>query len=572
MKLFLRLISYSKPYWPRLLIAALASLGAGAMEGTFAWLVEPLLKRVFAEKQLDVLTLLPFGIVFIFLCRGLFRFLNDYYMSTAGQLAIQQIRNEVYEKSMRLSIGFFNKQSTGVLMSRILNDVGQMQGGVANIVTGIFRDGFSIVALLCVIFYRNWQLALISFMVIPATILPAQMIGKKIKRLAKYGQEKMGDISSVLQETFSGIKIVKAFGVENNEVSRFKNSNSEFYSFARRGIKYNALTAPVMEFLTSIGVATVIWIGGSTVISGKMTSAEFFSFITAMALVYGPLRKLVNAYNELQRAMGSAERVFEIIDQVPDIVDPPNPVTVTSVSGSVDFENVSFGYDDEPVLQNISLNAAKGEVIALVGPSGGGKTTMVSLISRFYDVKAGSIKIDGIDIRDMRIADLLRQIALVDQETILFNDTIANNLRYGKSDASDADVEAAAKAAYAHDFIMEMPDGYQTNIGDRGVRLSGGQRQRLCIARAILKDAPILILDEATSALDTESEQMVQQALENLMQNRTTFVIAHRLSTVFRADKIVVMENGEIRETGRHTDLLAKDGLYKRLYEMQFSE
>ena len=572
MKLFLRLISYSKQFWPRLLIAALASLGAGAMEGTFAWLVEPLLKRVFAEKQLDVLTLLPFGIVFIFLCRGLFRFLNDYYMSTAGQLAIQQIRNEVYEKSMRLSIGFFNKQSTGVLMSRILNDVGSMQGGVANIVTGLFRDGFSIVALLCVIFYRNWQLAIISFMVIPATILPAQLIGKKIKRLAKYGQEKMGDISSVLQETFSGIKIVKAFGVENSEISRFKNSNLEYYSFTRRGIKYNALTAPVMEFLTSIGVATVIWIGGSTVISGKMTSAEFFSFITAMALVYGPLRKLVNSYNELQRALGSAERVFEIIDQVPDIVDPPNPVTVTSVSGKVDFENVSFGYDDEPVLQNISLNAEKGEVIALVGPSGGGKTTLVSLISRFYDVKAGAIKIDGIDIRAMRIADLLRHIALVDQETILFNDTIANNLRYGKSSASDAEVEAAARAAYAHDFIMEMPDGYQTNIGDRGVRLSGGQRQRLCIARAILKDAPILILDEATSALDTESEQMVQQALENLMQNRTTFVIAHRLSTVFKADKIVVMENGEIRETGKHAELLAKDGLYRRLYEMQFSE
>lgn len=572
MKLFLRLISYSKQFWPRLLIAALASLGAGAMEGTFAWLVEPLLKRVFAEKQLDVLTLLPFGIVFIFLCRGLFRFLNDYYMSTAGQLAIQQIRNEVYEKSMRLSIGFFNKQSTGVLMSRILNDVGSMQGGVANIVTGLFRDGFSIVALLCVIFYRNWQLAIISFMVIPATILPAQLIGKKIKRLAKYGQEKMGDISSVLQETFSGIKIVKAFGVENSEISRFKNSNLEYYSFTRRGIKYNALTAPVMEFLTSIGVATVIWIGGSTVISGKMTSAEFFSFITAMALVYGPLRKLVNSYNELQRALGSAERVFEIIDQVPDIVDPPNPVTVTSVSGKVDFENVSFGYDDEPVLQNISLNAEKGEVIALVGPSGGGKTTLVSLISRFYDVKAGAIKIDGIDIRAMRIADLLRHIALVDQETILFNDTIANNLRYGKSSASDAEVEAAARAAYAHDFIMEMPEGYQTNIGDRGVRLSGGQRQRLCIARAILKDAPILILDEATSALDTESEQMVQQALENLMQNRTTFVIAHRLSTVFKADKIVVMENGEIRETGKHAELLAKDGLYRRLYEMQFSE
>jgi subfamily B ATP-binding cassette protein MsbA len=570
MDLFIRLISYSKAYWRRLVIAALASIGVGAMDGAFAWMVEPLLKKIFAEKQLFILTLLPFGIILLFLFRGTCRFLNDYFMKTAGQLAVQKIRNEVYEKSMRLSLGFFNKQSTGVLMSRILNDVNTMQDGVANIITGFFRDGFSALTLLGVIFYRNWQLAIISFLVLPATVYPAQLIGKKIKRLSKQGQEKMGDISSVLQETFSGVKVIKAFGLEQREIEKFSRKNNEFYAYVRKSIKYDSMTAPVMETITSFGVAGVIWIGGYTVISGKMTTAEFFSFITAMALVYSPVRKLINSYNILQRSMGAAERVFEVIDEVPAIVDAPDPVIVDRVAGAVRFVDVGFSYDDEAVLENISLHAAKGEIIALVGPSGGGKTTLVSLITRFYDVRSGAILIDDIDIRQMRMTDLLRQIALVDQETILFNDTIANNIRYGSTAASDGEVEAAARAAYAHEFILEMPDGYETSIGDRGVRLSGGQRQRLCIARAILKNAPILILDEATSALDTESEQMVQEALNNLMKNRTTFVIAHRLSTVLHADRIIVLDGGRIVENGTHSDLIAADGLYRKLHSMQF--
>lgn len=570
MKIYLRVFSYSKEQWWRFVIAAVASTCVGAMNGAFAWLVEPLLQKVFAEKQVVLLTLLPFGILAIFLLRGVCRFLNDYFMKTAGQLAVQKIRNEIYEKTMGLSMGFFNKQSTGVLMSRVLNDVGAMQDGIGKTITGLFSDGISLISLLCVIFYRDWQLALISFLVIPATIYPAQFIGKKIKRLSKIGQEKMGNISSVLQETFSGIKVIKAFGLEGRETQKFRTRNLEFYDYTRRSIKYDALSAPVMEAISSVGVALVIWIGGRNVLDGRMTSAEFFSFITAMALFYSPVKKLISSYNTLQKSMGAAERVFEIIDMKPAIEDPPAPLSIDRVAGVVRFDDVSFSYGEDPVLKNITIHADKGQVIALVGPSGGGKTTLVSLLTRFYDVTSGSVSIDGTDIRCFRLQELLRQIALVDQETILFNDTIANNIRYGKPAATDAEVEAAARSAFAHDFILELPEGYQTNIGDRGIRLSGGQRQRLCIARALLKNAPILILDEATSALDTESEQMVQLALDNLMANRTTFVIAHRLSTIFKADKILVIHNGEIKESGSHAALIAEDGLYKKLYEMQF--
>lgn len=572
MKSFRRIVMYSRPYWGRMAIAALFSTCVGAMDGAFAYMVEPLLKKIFAEKDLFIFTMLPIGIILLFIIRGVCRYSNDYLMKTAGQMAVQDVRNEIYKKNMRLSLGFFQRHTTGGLMSRALNDVNMMQSGVGAVITGLFREGLSAVSLLGVIFYRDWQLALISFIVIPVIVYPAQLIGKRIKRLAKEGQGKMGDISGILQETFSGIKVIKAFGLEEREIEKFRSHNRGFYSFQRKSIKYEALSTPVTELITSFGVAAVVWVGGASVMSGRMTAAEFFSFVTAMVMMYAPIKKLNNDYNVMQRSIGASERVFEIIDAEPGIVDAPDAQPLPAARGDVEFRDVSFSYGDEEVLKGISLTARKGEVVALVGPSGGGKTTLVSLIPRFYDVKSGAVLVDGNDVRTVRHADLLRQIALVDQETILFNDTIANNIRYGRTDATDGDVETAARAAYAHDFIMEMPDGYLTGIGDRGVRLSGGQRQRLCIARAILKDAPILILDEATSALDTESEQMVQQALENLMANRTTFVIAHRLSTIFRADRIVALENGEIKEAGTHSELLAGDGLYKRLYDMQFKK
>jgi subfamily B ATP-binding cassette protein MsbA len=571
MKTFKRVLEYSRPYWWRIGISVLASLGVGGMDGAFAYMVAPLLKKVLIEKDLTIFRALPLIVIAIFLFRGICRYLNDYFIRTAGQLAIQDIRNDLYRNNMGLSLRFFNAHPAGALMSRVLADVAVMQEGVANIVTGFFRDGFGVLSLVAVLFYRDWRLAFLSIMVIPLTVYPAQKIGRRIKQLSRQSMGSMGDIAGILQETFSGIKVIKAFGLEEREVDRFVRFNRSFYGFQRKSIKYEGLSSPVMEVITSLGVAAVIWFGGSRVISGQMPAEAFFSFIAAMMLLYSPVKRLINAYNTVQRSLGAAERVFEIIDERSELAEPTAPVVIDRCQGNVEFRDVSFRYGEDEVLSHIDLKAGRGEVVALVGPSGGGKTTLVSLISRFFDVTGGAVLIDGVDVRTIGSRGLTRLFALVDQETILFNETIANNIRYGKPDATDGEVEAAARAAFAHEFILAMPDGYATNIGDRGVRLSGGQRQRICIARAILKNAPILILDEATSALDTESEQMVQEALNNLMANRTTFVIAHRLSTILSADKIAVLENGRIVDTGTHGELLERGGLYRKLHDMQFA-
>jgi subfamily B ATP-binding cassette protein MsbA len=408
-------------------------------------------------------------------------------------------------------------------------------------------------------------------MVIPLTAYPASILGKKMKHAARRGQEEAGAFANILQETFSGIKVIKAFSLENIMAERFSQANLKCYEFARKMAKYDALSSPISEIITSFGIAAVIFFGGSKVLANKMTAPEFFSFITAMALLYSPLKKLINSYGNVQRCIGSSERVFEIIDAKTDVIDPPNGHKLTATDNRVEFKNVSFKYQDEIILNNINLTAEHGQIVALVGPSGGGKSTLVSLIARFFDTVEGQVIVGTHDVRTISIESLMGHIALVDQETVLFHDSVANNIRYGKPGASDDEVIKAATAAYAHDFIMAMPEGYQTSIGDRGVRLSGGQRQRICIARALLKNAPILILDEATSALDTESEQMVQKALDNLMTNRTTFVIAHRLSTVLHADKIIVLENGCIVESGTHSGLLASNGLYSRLCAVQLT-
>ncbi len=561
-----------KPYWWRILLAALASAAYGGLDAGFAYMVEPLLKKIFVTKDVFIFSILPFAIILIFVFRGMSRYINDYFMRTAAQLAVQDVRNEVFRKTVFLDLRFFQQNQTGSLMSRVVNDVAMMQDGVGGIITGVFKDFIGFVSLLGVIFYRDWQLAAISILVIPLSIYPAQVLGKKIKINARKGQDESGGFASILQEALSGIKVVKAFSLENIMIDHFTQANLKFYEYTRKLIKYMFLSSPIIEFITSLGIAAVVFFGGSKVMAGKLSAPEFFSFITAMALVYSPMKRMISAYGEVQRSLGASERVFEIIDARPEIIDAPDGHILTPDDNRVEFKNVSFRYQDDLILNDVCLVAEKGEAVALVGPSGGGKSTLVSLIARFFDVSEGQIFIGLHDVRDITKSSLMDHIALVDQETILFHDTIANNIRYGKPDATDAEIAKAAQAAYAHDFIMDIPEGYQTSIGDRGVRLSGGQRQRICIARAILKNAPILILDEATSALDTESEQMVQKALDNLMVNRTTFIIAHRLSTVINADKIIVLEKGAVVETGTHGVLLESGGLYSRLCTTQFGK
>jgi len=567
-----RTLAYLKPYWGLLVVSALCSMVVGAMDGAFAYLVAPVLKKIFAGKDTGIFLLVPIGVVALFVVRGSCRYAYDVTIKLAGQKAVQDIRNDFYRYTIQQDMAFYNIQTTGDLMSRMTNDITTMQEGMGQVVTGLFRDLISLFALLGVIFYRNWQLAMICFIVFPLTIYPAQLIGKKIKNAARRSLDVMGGLGTTIQETFSGIKVIKAFGLENRSITNFIEVNENYLKQFQRFIKYSSLATPVTEMVISVGVAAVIYFGGSQVLSGRMSPSELFSFITAMIMLFTPVKKLQGSYNVIQRSAGAAERIFQTMDAQRHILDPIDGIVIERATGRIEFRHMSFSYGDEPILNDISLNICPGQMVALVGPSGSGKTTLAALLMRFYDVQEGEVLLDGYDLRQLRISSLNRQFALVDQETTLFNDTIANNIRYGKADATDQEVLTAAKAAFAHDFIMELPEGYATRIGDRGTRLSGGQRQRLCIARALLKDAPILILDEATSALDTESEKMVQQALNNLMQNRTTIVIAHRLSTVIHADVIVVLEKGRIVELGSHADLVEGSGLYSRLHGLQFCD
>lgn len=568
----MRTIAYFLPYWKLMLLSAICSLVVGAMDGAFAYLVEPVLKRIFAGKDEGIFLLVPIGVIVLFAVRGTCRYIYDASIKLAGQKAIQDIRNDLYRSTVNQDMAFYHRNATGDLMSCMTNDITTMQEGMSQVVTGLFRDLISFAALLGVIFYRNWELAIITFIVIPVTAYPAQLIGKKIKNSARKSLDVMGGIGIILQESFSGIKVIKAFGLEKQLINHFFQKNSEYLHQFKRFIKYSSLATPISEMITSLGIAAVVYIGGSQVLSGRMSASEFFSFVAAMIMLYTPLKKLQSSYNVVQRSAGAAERVFGLLDEKPAIINRDSATDIGRTTGLVEFRDVSFGYGEESILQNISLNVSSNQMVALVGPSGGGKTTLIALLMRLYDVNNGQILLDGKDIRDITVESLNRQFALVDQETTLFNDSIANNIRYGKPGASMEEVEKASAAAFAHDFISQLPEGYETNIGDRGIRLSGGQRQRICIARALLKNAPILILDEATSALDTESEQMVQKALDNLMANRTTFVIAHRLSTVMHADRILVLEDGRIVESGSHDELIRNGGLYNRLCALQFSD
>ena len=569
---FRRFLAYLRPYKGRVFIAVVGSLLVAGSNVAIAKLIQPLVDKIIAVGDASLIKFVPLVVVALAIVKGVARYGQEYFIKTAGQLVVQDLRNEIYTHSLSLSMGYFSRHSSGQLLSKIINDIGMLQRSAADVLVGGVRESFSLIGLVVLAFYNDWKLASVAFLVLPVAIIPATIIGRKIKNNTRKGLQAMGGLSAILQETYAGIKVVKSFGREKDESSRFFYENQRYYHFIRKVLKYNSASAPIVELLGSLGMAGVAWYGLHRVFSGAITQGELFSFIAAVAMMYGPVKRLSKVSNLVHTSVGAAERVFEVIDEKPEITFSSDPVSLGRARGAVAFHRVTFAYDSLPVLKGVSLTVSAGEVVALVGPSGSGKTTMVGLLNRFYDPQEGVITIDGVDIRRLSLADLTGNIALVDQETFLFHDTIMNNIRYGRQDASDDEVVLAARQACADEFIDLLPEKYETSIGDRGLRLSGGQRQRICIARAILRDAPILILDEATSALDTESESMVQKALANLMANRTTFVIAHRLSTVRYADTIVVLEGGEIRDVGSHEDLLAKDGLYKKLYEMQFED
>ena len=566
----LELITLIKESWFTLFLATVCLLIVAGTTAVSAYLIKPALDDVFINKDAKMLKLIPIAVIIVYFLRGLGIYGQEYLMSHVGQNIIRRLRNRLYDHIQDLPLSFFHKEKTGTLMSRITNDVNIIKAMVSSVVTGSVRDCFTILGLTIVIFTQIWDLALFAFIVLPLAFYPIVALGRRVRKVSRKCLEAIADISSFLHETFAGNKIVKAFGMEGYEKKRFSDKTLMLFKLEMKEVRAKSLSSPIMEFLGGLGIAFVIWYGGSRVISGTYTTGTFVSFLAAVVMLYDPVKKLSKLNNQLQQGLAATDRIFDIIERQSDIKEDENPFILRRGSHDVTFDNVSFRYKDVMVLKKINLEVKSGEIIALVGMSGGGKTSLVNLIPRFYDVSSGSLRVDGVDIRKISISSLRDQIAIVTQEPILFNDTVRNNIAYGNLKASDEEIEMAARAAYAYDFIQGFPDQLDTMIGELGGRLSGGEKQRICIARALIKNAPILILDEATSSLDTESERLVQKALENLMKGRTTFVIAHRLSTIGYANRILVIVDGCIVEEGKHGELIAKEGEYYKLYKMQF--
>ncbi len=544
-------------------------LAFSATDGAMPFLIRWVVDDVFTKKNQAALVYLPFVVISIFAIRGLMNFGQGYLTAYVGLRIINDLRNTLNSHLQSLSLSFFQRHPTGTLISRVNSDVMIVRTALTDAVASLMRDTTSILVLTAAAFYMDWVLASIAFVVFPASVLPITRLGRKIRRSTKRGQVAMGNLASLLQESIQGNRIVKAFGMEGYEKERFSQENDRLFKQFLRASRVKAAMAPAMELLASFGIGGVIWYGGSAVIGGSRTSGEFFAFMGAMFMMYQPFRHLTRTYTAIQQGLAGAERIFEILDVEPEIKDRPDAKQAPAFSRAIEFHNVSFGYEQKLVLRNVKLKIKAGEMVALVGVSGVGKSTLADLTPRFYDVTSGKITIDGVDLREVTLESLRSQIGIVTQHTFLFNDTVRNNIAYGDPSKDMDHIVAAAKAAHAHDFIMEMPQGYDTMIAEMGMKLSGGQRQRLAIARALLKDAPILILDEATSSLDTESERLVQEALENLMIRRTTLVVAHRLSTIRKANHIAVLVDGSIVEEGTHEELLARKTEYSRFYIQQ---
>jgi subfamily B ATP-binding cassette protein MsbA len=572
MNTYRRLLTYVRPYRNRFILSIACGLLVSATTTLSALLVKPILDDIFVARDTGKLYFFPLLIIALYATRGLLHYGHAYLMRYIGQGVIRDIRNQLFAHLLHMPLAYFHRHHTGTLMSRLTNDITFMQRAVSSSVNDVLRQGLTMLGLIGVAFYRDWFLATFAVLILPLASIPIVFLGRKLRRLNRRAQAQMGVLSTLLKEVLSGIKVVKAFGRESYEQQRFQQRNAAFYNVTMRAVKTDEIGSPIMEMLAALGVALVVFYGGRQVVHGASTPGTFFSFLTAVLWLYEPMRKLSNLNSTLQGGLAAADRVFDVLDQRHDPPTSDGQTELPPLRHRLLIRNVSMRYTPHTpfVLQNVNLQVEAGEVVALVGFSGAGKTSLVDLLPRFYDPQQGAILIDDVDIRQVSLASLRAQIGVVSQDIVLFDDTLRQNILYGNPQATEAQMIQAARAAYAHDFISRTPLGYDTVIGERGVRLSGGEKQRLAIARALLKNSPILILDEATSALDSESEQMVQYALDNLMKDRTTFVIAHRLSTVRHADKIVVLHQGKVVETGRHGELLVQGGLYSRLYDLQF--
>lgn len=573
MKNYVRLLAYIKPYTRRLALAVVCIIMAAGANLYLPWIIKDMIDDVLMSKDMVMLNLIAAGILVVMFTRGVFYYGQSYLVSYVGQRVIIDVRSVLFRKFQRMPLSYYDKQQTGTVMSYITNDVAVMQSAIVDNLIELVTEGSILIGSLAMMIYLDWKLSLLTLMTIPLVGFAMKIFGRKLKRSSTVIQERVAEITSLLQESISAIRVVKSFVRESYEIKRFEEQNWRNFQAAMKNVKLSSLLTPTVEFLAAIAVTFIVWFGGYEVVNEVITAGELVAFLTYAVNLANPVKRLSRVYAAIQKAMAAAERVFDIMDLDEKITDVPGAKPLPPIKGKVEFKDITFSYKEgQPALQHISLKAEPGQMIALVGPSGSGKSTIANLIPRFYDVDSGVITIDDHDIRQVTADSLREQIGLVPQETMLFSTSVMENIRYGRLEATDEEVIEAAKAANAEEFIKELPEGYDTKLGERGLNLSGGQRQRLAIARAILKNPRVLILDEATSALDTESEKIVQDALDNLMVGRTSFVIAHRLSTIFNADQIFVVENGHLREHGTHEELLAAGGLYSNLYNIQFRQ
>ena len=571
MNLYFRALKYIKPYWKRGLAAGICTIIAAGGTAYLPFVIKDMVDQVLSEKNTTMLNWIVLSIIVVFVIRGIAYYGQSYLMNYVGQRVIIDIRKAVFEKLQRLSMSFYDKHKTGTIMSYVTNDVSALQSAMVDNVVEMITETVILVASIVMMIYLDWKLFLVTFATFPVVLFFIDNFGKRIRKSGSRIQEAAADITSVLQEVASSPRVIKSFVREGYEVDRFDKENMNNF---RANMKYAQLSStltPTIEFVAAVGVSIILWYGGNSVINGSITAGSLVAFLTYAVNISNPIKRLSRVIGNIQKALAAAQRVFDVLDLPEDIKNAPDAKALPKVKGDVRFNDVSFAYNEnEEVLSHVSFVVKPGEMVAFVGPSGAGKSTVASLLPRFYDAINGSITIDGQDIRKVTLDSLREQVGIVPQETVLFNGSVYDNILYGRLDATREEVEAAAKAANAHDFIMQLPDGYETMLGDRGMNISGGQRQRISIARAILKNPQILILDEATSALDTESERVVQEALDRLMVGRTSFVIAHRLSTIKNADKIMVLEKGQLIEQGNHDELMAMDGLYAHLYKIQY--